>query len=128
MRAKDIWKYFEMCRQYAFMPSCHEDKREHHHCALVIRGRDDVTIMARNGSVKFDNFKRRIPQSHSEVRALSRSSKNSIMFVVRINPSKQFRLSKPCPSCEAYIRSSKKIKTVYYSISETEFGVIDFDR
>ena len=66
---------------------------------------------------------------HAEMMACLNLKKTSypaedcILFVARKYKNGKVALSKPCPACENAIRDMG-IKTVYYTISENEYGVL----
>jgi deoxycytidylate deaminase len=74
-----------------------------------------------NKSIKKHHPKfRKIPDSiHAEVDAIIRAKKDlkgASILVIRINSNDEFRMSKPCDYCRAYL-AHVGIKYCYYSIS-----------
>lgn len=61
---------------------------------------------------------------HAEQDALSRcgDAKGSILYVARIGRSGNVGLAKPCVACQRKLIDSG-VKRVYFSVSETEFGI-----
>jgi tRNA(Arg) A34 adenosine deaminase TadA len=115
----DVWYYLRKAADAASRER--DDPRCHAHGALAIR--DDKTIVfAKNG---FSQQKQ--PESHAERRVLRKCDKGSIVFVVRIRKNFEMGMSRPCPMCDAAMRV-RGVKRVYYSISNSEYGVIDYER
>lgn len=100
-----------------------KDKRNY--CVGAVGIRNDGTIVkSRNSS----NPNIRNPKVHAEYKLSKKLDKYSIVYVVRIRPGDMsFALAKPCPDCERILRS-KKVTTIYYSISNQEYGVLDLTK
>ena len=97
-----------------------KDKRNYCIGAVDIR-RDGTIVKSRNSS----SSNTRNPKVHAEYKLSKKLDKYSIVYVVRIRPGdKSFALAKPCLDCERILRS-KKVKTVYYSINNHEYGVLN---
>ena len=63
---------------------------------------------------------------HAETRLCKKLDKGSEVYLVRINKcGKKLLLARPCKGCQAKMRA-KGVKVVYYSISNNEFGQIEF--
>ena len=62
--------------------------------------------------------------SHAESRLCRKITPGTVVAVVRVLKSGEWSLAKPCPSCELCLRR-KGVKRVYYSIANSEYGVLD---
>lgn len=63
---------------------------------------------------------------HAETRLAKKLDPDSVVYVARIRLSNgEFAMSKPCPDCYKALKY-KKVSRVYYTISNNEYGVIDF--
>ena len=65
------------------------------------------------------------PAVHAEARLCRKLDYYGEVFVAR-RTSEGYRLAKPCPRCEARLRS-RRVRRVYYTISNNEYGVLDYD-
>jgi len=66
------------------------------------------------------------PECHAETRLTAKLDVGSEVYVVRLNKNgKRILLARPCDNCVARMRA-KGVHTVYYSISDTEFGQMVF--
>lgn len=62
--------------------------------------------------------------AHAEVRTIKKCNNISILYVSRIRKKDgNFSLAKPCKNCMTRIRAYR-VKKVYYTISNSEYGVI----
>jgi len=64
------------------------------------------------------------PRAHAEAKVIQKSDRGTVLYVARIHRDGKLAMAKPCVKCQALIKN-KKIKRVYYSISNEEFGVWD---
>tara|TARA_R110002110_G_scaffold5437_2_gene28158 strand:- start:24914 stop:25369 length:456 start_codon:yes stop_codon:yes gene_type:complete len=68
---------------------------------------------------------------HAELGAIfgiaREKTKNSVMYVVRINPSNDFLLSKPCPMCILALKHVG-VKKVIYSVDNKSISSIKLNR
>ena len=96
------------------------DRRRYRLGAVGIRS-DGAIVKSKNIPNKYPE-----PQAHAEARLAKKLDKNSIVYVVRIDANNRLTESRPCASCQRILRF-KGVKRVYYSISETEYGVIKFE-
>lgn len=62
--------------------------------------------------------------AHAEARLAKKLDRGAIVYVVRINRKGKLVMARPCANC-LMILKSKKVKKIYYSISENEYGVIE---
>ena len=93
------------------------DKRTHRFVACAVR-KDGTAVYARNAAATHP-----MPSGHAEARVLRKAGKGAILYVVRVSKNGAIRPARPCARCLALIRS-KKVFRVIYSISDSEYGVI----
>jgi len=97
-----------------------EEERQWLLGAVGIRS-DGAIVYAQNGNVAIPTR-----SAHAEYRLGKKLDKGSMVYVSRIRrDTNQFGLAKPCANCEKFLRS-KGVKKVYYTISENEYGVMNF--
>lgn len=66
------------------------------------------------------------PCRHSETECLNRLRKipnNFVMINTRINNQGEIAMARPCPNCEAVLRT-KKFKKLLYTINDKEYGTL----
>lgn len=80
---------------------------------------DGTLVRARNGSPMEPS-----PSSHAESRLSRKLDIGSEVYVVRLLKTGQYANSRPCLSCQLRLRS-RGCKRVYYTITATEYGVMD---
>ncbi len=105
-------RFFRLAKQVAIKDDC----RQYRFGAVGIR-RGGVIVVSRNIPTRSPN-----PSAHAESRVARKLNKGSVIYVVRIDRKNNLTTARPCKSCQK-IMKSKKIKC-YYSISNTEFGVL----
>lgn len=110
----DPWWYFELAAKVA---SKQDDKRTHRVGAVGLRS-DGVVVVACNGAAKD-----RMPEVHAEARLCRKLDFYGTVFVAR-RTATGYRLSRPCPDCQRALKS-RRVKRVFYTIDNNEFGVID---
>lgn len=93
------------------------DLRAHAVGAVAVRA-DGVLVHAKNGTAP-----KKTPLAHAESRLMRKCGANSRVYVARVRRDGTAALSRPCASCESLMRK-RHVETVYYTISETEWGVI----
>jgi len=122
----NIWNCFKEAFSVAVAK---EDHRGFLIGALGIRS-DGVKVMSANGPVLISDkckHKNTYRRAHAEYRLCQKIDKGATIFVVRIGKSDgKYKLAKPCPACQIVLRS-KQVAKVYYTISENEYGVMEFD-
>jgi tRNA(Arg) A34 adenosine deaminase TadA len=64
------------------------------------------------------------PSAHAESRLCRKLDYGATVYVARITKTGDIALSKPCPRCEGALRAHG-VKKVYYTIGNTEHGVMD---
>lgn len=123
-------RYFRLCRNMALQ----SPQRQRHGACLVKGGSVLSTGYNASGS-NLEAF-RHMPDTDREFRSSHRHAEvccvsclnleqttGSDLYVVRISKKETLAYSRPCPMCEAFLRSLG-VKRVYYSITDTEFGVM----
>jgi cytidine deaminase len=116
MRNK-IFNYFEIAAKTAVSKS---DNRAF--LLAAVGERNDGTL------VKSLNSPTTIPDRtvHAEARLCKKLDYNSVVYVARVKICDgKPGMARPCNSCMKTL-ISKKVKRVYYTISEQEYGVIGF--
>ena len=109
------WRYFSIAADVAHRK---KDGRAHYVGAVGIRS-DGRLVTASNGPSE-----NRLPACHAEARLMRKMDFYGTVYVSR-KTSVGYRLSRPCPSCQRALRA-KRIKRVYYTISDTEYGVLEW--
>jgi len=64
------------------------------------------------------------PSTHAERRSCKRGGRGATVYVARVLRNGELAMARPCPRCLAYL-TSMRVKRIYYSINEKEYGVID---
>lgn len=117
MRNK-IFNYFEIAAKTA---SSKNNERAFILGAIGLRGSDKVLVKSLNAPTTMPDR-----TAHAEARLCKKLDYNSTVYVARVRlcdgtPA----IARPCQSCMKTL-ISKKVKRVYYTISEKEYGVIGF--
>ena len=113
---KKIFNFFEIAASTAVSKN---DKRCFLLGAVGIRG-DGTIVKALNSTTECPNR-----QVHAEFRLSKKLDSGAIVYVARIRLiDGKFGIARPCYSCMKVL-ISKKVKKIYYTISENEFGVIN---
>jgi tRNA(Arg) A34 adenosine deaminase TadA len=112
-----IDKYFRLAKQVALKGDTREAVRQFRLGAVGIRS--DGTIVTANNIPN----RTREPAAHAEARLARKLDWDSVVYVVRIYSDGTLALARPCRNCQKALRL-KGVRRVYYSISETEFGVL----
>jgi tRNA(Arg) A34 adenosine deaminase TadA len=89
--------------------------------AVGIRG--DGTIVSATNSIS------QVPNRmlHAEKRLCNKLDYGATVYVARVRLlNGEYALSRPCPDCYKALKY-KNVSRCYYTVSETEWGVIDFD-
>ena len=88
--------------------------------AIGIRN-DGALVHSFNGSGNYP-----IAQGHAETRLSRKLDVGSIVYVARYSfGTHNLVMAKPCQNCEKVLQSCG-VKKVYYSIQNTEYGVLNF--
>ena len=94
-----------------------KDKRSFLFGVIGIRA-DGVMVKAVNGPSDVPTR-----EGHAEWRLARKLTPNSIVYVARIKRDGNWAMARPCPNCRKTLRS-KGVKSVYYTISNNEYGVM----
>lgn len=114
-----VWGYFDLAGKAA---TSKQDLRGFLLGAVAVR--NDGALVSSVNSVAHEPNR----LLHAEYRISSKIDKGSTVYVARIRLlNGEFACSKPCFSCEKVLRT-RKVDRVYYTISNDEYGVLDFDR
>ena len=62
------------------------------------------------------------PKGHAESRALRKAGHGATLYVARVTRLNELAMAKPCPRCQALIRSFGVVK-VYYTIDQENIGI-----
>ena len=100
------------------------DHRNHRLGAVGVR-RDGIIVSARNGAQKVNKYYQYQPSIHAETRCLRKMDQGGIIYIARVMRDGSMGLARPCISCQMFLRA-KKIRKAIYSISDNEYGVLDF--
>jgi cytidine deaminase len=105
-------KYFRLAKKIASRGSA---RRQFRLGAVGVRT-DGAIVTA-------SNLSSRIPEkrAHAEARVVRKLDYGSEVYVVRILRDGTLANARPCSDCQAAMR---RVKRIYYSISEDEYGVI----
>jgi len=96
------------------------DRRQYRLGAVGIR-RDGTIVEASNLPARNPE-----PRAHAEQRLVRKLDKGSIVFVVRVYRNGELALARPCKRCQTAMRL-RGVRSCYYSISDTEYGVLLFE-
>jgi tRNA(Arg) A34 adenosine deaminase TadA len=112
-----IWNFFEMAGKLAVAK---EDERAFLLGAVAVR-KDGAMVFASNSVSQEPNRR-----AHAEHRISHKIDQGSTVYVARIRLlNGEFAMARPCWDCHKILKS-KRVKRVYYTISNNEYGVIDF--
>jgi cytidine deaminase len=115
---KDIMNFFKIAATIAVK---RKDKRSFYLGAIGVR-KDGTVVYGVNSRTKEPERK-----MHAEYKAAKKMDQGGIVYVARVLQSDgKFALAKPCVSCAKFMKS-RRVKRCYYTISDFEFGMIDFD-
>jgi tRNA(Arg) A34 adenosine deaminase TadA len=109
----DAWWYFKLAAEAAERKS---DSRHHRVGAVGIRS-DGAIVVSQNGPSTVKN-----PRCHAEYRLVRKMDYYGTVYVAR-KSSLGFLLARPCATCRAFLRS-RRVRVVYYTISNSEYGVL----
>lgn len=107
------------------LPNNSTDQRNFWLGCVGIRN-DGAIVTSRNGAAEFSSTVKSyqlMPNSHAEGRCLRKLGKHGIMYVSRVSRQDQsLKMAAPCGMCRTRIRSAQ-IDKVYYTISDSEYGL-----
>lgn len=113
---KSIFNYFQISAKTA---TSKKDRRSFLLGAVGVRS-DGVMVKALNGPTFFP-----VPCAHAEARLAKKLDYYATVYVARVRLGDgEFAISKPCDNCMRALKA-KKVKKIYYSISNDEYGIID---
>ncbi len=111
-------KHFRMARQVALRGDTKEARRQYRLGAVGVRSDGAIVISS--------NVPHRTPEphAHAEARLTRKLDWGSTVYVVRIRSDGTLAMARPCRTCRGLMRL-KGVKRCYYSISDTEYGVLN---
>ncbi len=112
-----IDKYFRLARQIALHGDTKEATRQYRLGAVGVRT-DGAIVTASNVPQRTPE-----PNAHAEARLAKKLDWGSVVYVVRIYSNGKLAIARPCKKCQIALRL-RGVTRVYYSISETEYGVL----
>jgi len=115
-----IKKYFALAAKVAQLGDSKEANRQYRIGSVGVR-KDGVIVCSSNVSIRTPN-----KDAHAEARLAKKLTPQSVVFVVRIDRAGDFKMAKPCEACAKKLRLSK-IRKCYYTINNSEYGVIEYD-
>ena len=116
---------FKMFSEAAYVATKRKDSREHRLGAVGVR-KDGTKVYASNGTV-IGPGTGRCGKAHAEARLANKLDVGSTVFIARVggkHSDGNWLLAKPCPGCEMILRNNG-IKRCYYTISNSEYGVME---
>lgn len=119
-------KHIRLAAQVA-LPRNDSDTRMFWVGAVGVRG-DGVIVSARNGSVQMSRTignSWSFPKAHAEARCIKKMDYDGVVYVARVSRDTGLLvMARPCYDCRIALRS-RKVRKVFYSVNEHEYGVID---
>ena len=114
-----VERQFRLAKTVAMKGDVNEARRQYRLGAVGIRS-DGAIVTA-------SNLPSRQPHArvHAEARLVRKLNCGSEVFIVRILRSGKLDNAHPCAKCQKAMRL-RGIRRVYYSISDDEYGVINF--
>lgn len=111
-----IYNLFEIAGETAMSK---DDRRSFVLGAVAIRN-DGAMVKALNGPTEAPNR-----STHAEYRVSRKMDQGAVVYVARIRLCNyEFGMSRPCPSCMKVLKS-KKVRKIYYTINNQQFGIFD---
>jgi tRNA(Arg) A34 adenosine deaminase TadA len=109
-------KYFQLAKKTA---TAARDRRKYRLGAVGVR-RDGAIVTSSNLPTQAPE-----PEAHAEARVVKKLDKGSVVYVVRVTKKDTFTMARPCKNCLNAMRF-RGVKKCYYTITESEYGVILF--
>ena len=109
-----IWNYFEMAGRVAILK---QDRRTYQLGVIGVRG-DGCIVRASNSPSQAP-----AREAHAEYKVSKKLDHGATVYVVRIRGDGSFGMAHPCKAC-LKILTSRRVKKVYYTISNSKYGVI----
>ena len=108
-----IWTYFELAGKMAVSK---QDQRTYLLGAIGIRG-DNAIVSSMNAPTPFPTR-----EAHAEYKLVRKLDHGATVYVARIRTGDgAFANAKPCKDCMKVLKS-RRVKRVYYTIGQNEFG------
>jgi len=114
MRSK-TWRYFELAAEEAIKNQ--HDGRHYLLGCVAVRG-DGAIVKASNGPTPVPTR-----EMHAEYRVSKKLDYDAVVYVARVLRDGSFGSAMPCASCLKAL-ASKRVKKVYFTISNDNFGMI----
>lgn len=111
---KSVTRYFQLAKQVALKGG---SRRRYRLGAVGIRS-DGAIVAANNITTRKPE-----PRAHAETRLTRKLDWGSNVYVVRILSDGTLAMAKPCKHCQNAMRL-RGIRYCYYSISDSEYGVL----
>jgi tRNA(Arg) A34 adenosine deaminase TadA len=109
------WDYFELAGKIAISKN---DNRGFLLGGIAIR--NDGAMVSAVNSISQEPDRR----AHAEYRLAQKIDTGSTIYVARVRLlNGEFAMAKPCHACEKILRS-KRVRKIYYTISNNEYGVL----
>lgn len=111
------------------LPSHKGDVRQFWLGCVAVR-KDGTLVKAKNGAAIIPSHTKYygIPSSHAEGRVVRKIDKGAILYVARVRREDGcLAMARPCGMCRSIIKA-KKIKKVYYTINDNQYGVFYVDK
>ncbi len=117
MAINKITRFFAMAAKAAIKETTH--RRDSIHGCVGIRA-DGAIVTSKNLPTQLKN-----PKVHAEYLLCRKLDSDATAFVVRLNRTGTYTNSRPCIHCQIAMRQ-RGVKKCYYTINETEYGVMKF--
>lgn len=109
--------YFELARREA-----QKNRDKHPYIAYTVGAvavrKDGVVVHSTNLPAKT-----RTPCAHAEARVMRKAGRGAKVYVARISADGDFRLAKPCPTCEALLKA-RGVAEVWYTDNEQQYNLL----
>ena len=114
-----VRRYFNIAKKAAESGDSKDADRRFRIGAVGVRAEGTIVIS--------NNVSTRVPEpsAHAEFRLTKKLNLGSVVYVVRIGRDYRLLPARPCRSCRKAM-VSRGIVRCYYSISDNEYGIIDF--
>lgn len=111
---RKIWNYFQMAGRMALSK---QDRRTYLLGAIGVRN-DGCMVSSMNGPSPVPTR-----EVHAEYKLCRKLDHDAVVYIARVRVGDgAFVNAKPCASCRKMLRS-RRVKKVYYTISNTEYGI-----
>lgn len=116
-----IRKFFRLARKAAESGDSKDAKRTYRVGAVGVRT-DGAIVTSSNICTRKPK-----PSAHAEARLTRKLNVGSVVYVVRIARDNRLLPARPCRSCRG-IMSTRRISRCYYSISDNEYGILEWNK